>query len=166
MIPVCLRHTFNSATVDDPVSLTHGSAEPSKPRSLAEWLTTFLENGDAAYYENMEIDDWEDGTGFADDYYDEIDESIIDTLVILGLAGVLAFLVYYRNQAAERARRLREQQERLQQQAGGAHPGERGNGQGQTGEERRQGGAPADGGFFPPPDDPNFNAWVAGGVGH
>lgn len=153
-------------------TVTHGrinsiqdDPEPSKPRSLAEWLTTFLENGDAAYFENMEVDDWEDGTGFADDYYDDIDESIIDTLVILGLAGILAFLVYYRNQAAERARRLREQQERLQQQAGGNHPGGNG-GQGQAEDERRQDGAQADGGFFPPPDDPNFNAWVAGGIGH
>lgn len=104
----------------------------------------------------MEVDDWEDGTGFADDYYDDIDESIIDTLVILGLAGVLAFLVYYRNQAAERARRTREQQQQQQQQQQGQH---------HDGGVRRD-GAQADGGFFPPPDDPNFNAWVAGGVGH
>ncbi|KAH7065442.1 hypothetical protein B0J12DRAFT_640374 [Macrophomina phaseolina] len=143
-------------------TVTHGRVnsiqddpEPSKPRSLTEWLAAFLDAADAEYYENMgEVDDWEDGTGFADDYYDDIDESIIDTLVILGLAGVLAFLVYYRNQAAERARRAREQQQQLQQQQAQRYDG------------GGRDGAQADGGFFPPPDDPNFNAWVAGGVGH
>lgn len=105
----------------------------------------------------MEVDDWEDGTGFGDDYYDEIDESIIDTLVILGLAGVLAFLVYYRNQTAERARRLREQQQLVQAEMRQLE---------QQAREQQHDGQQQDGGFFPPPDDPNFNAWVAGGVGH
>ncbi|GME36503.1 ubiquitin-protein ligase sel1 ubx2 [Neofusicoccum parvum] len=109
------RSWWNTAT-HGKINSIQDDPEPSKPRSLTEWLTAFLEADVAAYYENMEVDDWEDGTGFGDEYYDEIDESIIDTLVILGLAGILAFLVYYRNQAAERARRLREQQQQQQQQ--------------------------------------------------
>ena len=32
--------------------------------------------------------------------------------------------------------------------------------------EDRLPGQQADGGFFPPPDDPNYAQWVAGGVGH
>lgn len=94
-----------------------------------------------------------DGDRGYDDYYDELDESILETLLILGLAGALAGLVWWRNQAAERARRNREQQQNQQQQQ---QQGIQGVG---------EGGAP-EGGLFPPPDDPNFNAWVVGGVGH
>lgn len=84
------------------------------------------------------------------------DDGLVDTMVIMGLAMSLAFFVYYRQQRerAEQARRLREQQQQ-QQQPGGVAGG---------------GGQPAaaqnNGGFFPPPGDPNFNQWVAGGVGH
>ncbi|KAK8162358.1 hypothetical protein BKA80DRAFT_88658 [Phyllosticta citrichinensis] len=143
-------------------TITHGrinsiqdEEEPRKPRSLAEWLTAFLEADAAAYYEHFEPDDLDGERGY-DDYYDELDESILETLLILGLAGALAGLVWWRNQAAERARRNREQQQQQQQQQGvdAANFGGVGNG-----------GAP-DRGLFPPPDDPNFNAWVVGGVGH
>ena len=84
-----------------------------------------------------------------DDYYDEIDGSILETLIIVALAGTLAFLVYYRAQRAQNARRTGDQPQ--QQQGGGAPvlPGQQ-----------------PDGGFFPPPGDPNFGQWVAGGVGH
>ncbi|KAK8187247.1 hypothetical protein HDK77DRAFT_282636 [Phyllosticta capitalensis] len=140
-------------------TITHGrinsiqdEEEPRKPRSLAEWLTAFLEADAAAYYEHFEPDDLDGDRGY-DDYYDELDESILETLLILGLAGALAGLVWWRNQAAERARRNREQQQNQQQQQ---QQGIQGVG---------EGGAP-EGGLFPPPDDPNFNAWVVGGVGH
>ena len=91
-----------------------------------------------------------------DDYYDEIDESILESLIIVALVGTLAFLVYYRAQRAQNARRTGDQPQ--QQQQGGGVP--------------RVGAAPLlpgqqpDGGFFPPRGDPNFGQWVAGGVGH
>ncbi|KAK7624171.1 hypothetical protein IWX50DRAFT_44516 [Phyllosticta citricarpa] len=147
-------------------TVTHGrinsiqeDEETRKPRTLSEWLNAFLEADATAYYEQFEPDDVDGDRGY-DDYYDELDESILETLLILGLAGALAGLVWWRNQAVERARRNREQQQqqqRQQQQQQGmdaANFGGVGNG-----------GAP-DRGLFPPPDDPNFNAWVVGGVGH
>lgn len=81
--------------------------------------------------------------GGDNEYYDEADEGIIESLVILALAFTLAFLVYYRQQRQGNARRAREQQGNAPVQA-----------QGQ------------DGGFFPRPGDPEFAAWAAGGVGH
>jgi len=157
--------------------ITHGGIkgidedEPEKRRrSLAEWLRDFLE-ADAAYYqqEYAEADDW-DATPMpgGDDYWDDdIDDGIIDALLIGGLVAALALLVYYRQQqqrAAEQRRRQgvegeqgvegqaqvqgQEQQQQQQQQQPPPH------------------GQQGDGGFFPQEGDPNFNAWVAGGVGH
>ena len=87
-------------------------------------------------------------------YYDEIDDSIIESIIIVGLAAALAFLVYYRQQRQNTHRQDTERQEQPGQEQNGAPPAERLPGQ------------QADGGFFPPPDDPNFAQWVAGGVGH
>ena len=90
-----------------------------------------------------------------DDYYDEIDASILESLIIVTLAGTLAFLVYYRAQRARNARRTGDQPQ--QQRGGGVPPG---------GAAPLLPGQQPDGGFFPPPGDPNFGQWVAGGVGH
>ena len=153
--------------------VTHGGIkgieedEPvKKSRSLAEWLQDFLE-ADAAYYQQEyggEADDWDaqhepmaGGDGYFDDE-DAIDDAVLDALLIGGLLAALAWLIYYRQQqqrVAEERRRdgleiqpaanLQNQQQQPQQPAG--HPA-------------------GDGGFFPQPGDPNWNAWVAGGVGH
>ena len=94
--------------------------------------------------------------GGDEDYYDEIDDSILESLIIVGLAAALAFLVYYRQQRQTNHRREMETQQGNEpaQAENGLPPGERLPGQ------------QADGGFFPPPDDPNYAQWVAGGVGH
>ncbi|KAK7745532.1 ERAD-associated protein [Cytospora paraplurivora] len=131
-----------------------------KDWSLSEWITNFLQ--DDGYY-------YDDGVGYDDIYDDTLpggdaphytgegeDDGLVDTMVIMGLALSLAFFVYYRQQRerAEQARRQRELLEQQQQQGGNV------------------GGAPPpaaaqnNGGLFPPPGDPNFNQWVAGGVGH
>ena len=81
-----------------------------------------------------------------DDYYDKIDEGLVESLIIIGLASALVFLVYYRQQRTLNHRRAAEQQ-------------------GQAPAQPLPGQQP-DGGFFPPPGDPNFNQWVAGGFGH
>jgi len=86
--------------------------------------------------------------GGADDYYDEIDESIIVSLSVVALATALAFLMYFRQQRQTNHRR---KLKRRQQRVGAAPPVE---------------GQQADGGFFPPPRNPGFGQWVAGGVGH
>lgn len=79
--------------------------------------------------------------GAGDDFYDIIDDGILDSLIIIGLVAALAFLVYYRQQRQLNGRRERDAQQRPQ-------------------------GQQADGGFFPPAGDPGFGEWVAGGVGH
>jgi hypothetical protein len=45
-----------------------------------------------------------------DDYYDEIDDGIVESLIIVGLAAALVFLVYYRQQRQVNHRRAMEQQ--------------------------------------------------------
>lgn len=89
--------------------------------------------------------------GVADDFYDEdfIDDGLLDMLIIVGLAGALAILIYYRQQRQMEARRRQERQQQQEQQGGDV-----------------QALPPQDRGVFPPAGDPNFNAWVAGGVGH
>ncbi|KAF2207321.1 hypothetical protein CERZMDRAFT_62945 [Cercospora zeae-maydis SCOH1-5] len=139
-----------------------------KRRSFAEWLDDFLE-ADAAYYqdyEGYEADDW-DGTEpmpGGDDYWDadgELDDDILETLLIGGLLAALAGLFWYRQQRAREIERRRrevvaaqpgEVQQPLQQEV-------------QQDDQDQQQEA-EDGGLFPPPGDPNWNNWVAGGIGH
>lgn len=132
--------------------------ETRKDWSLSEWVNNFLQD-EGYYYDDVMYDDIYDDTmpgGDAPHYPggEAEDDGLVDTMVIMGLALSLAFFVYYRQQRerAEQARRLREEQQ---------HDGGVGG----------AGAAPAaaaqnNGGFFPPPGDPNFNQWVAGGVGH
>ncbi|KAI5242113.1 HCP-like protein [Aureobasidium subglaciale] len=132
--------------------------EPStKPsRSLSQWLNDFLE-ADAAYYaDHFEADDWDDAHNHmpgGDDFYDDatdIDDGFVEMFMIVGLAAMLAFLVYYRQQRQQEARRRAEQQ--------GAEPAGDANA---IPPQQQQ-----DQGFFPPPGNPEFANWVAGGVGH
>lgn len=79
--------------------------------------------------------------GYYDDLEFDIDEGMLEGLLIVGLAATLLVLVY-----------LRQQQQRNRQN-------DNANGQGNAGNANDQG-------FFPRPDEPEFNQWVAGGVGH
>jgi SEL1 protein len=81
-----------------------------------------------------------------DEYADDIDSDILESLIILALSGALAFLLYYR---AQRQRRQEEERRR--------------NEQGQQGQQDQ---GQQDRGLFPQPGDPDFMNWVAGGVGH
>lgn len=129
---------------------------PKKKVSLSEWIANFLE-ADAAQYQDFEPDDWVDTHDHmpGDEYYDDIDEGIIESLIILTLAGTLAFLVWYRQQRQMNHRRAREQQ-------GNPAAGPAGdNGAAVEGLQQQD-----NGGLFPPPDDPNFNNWIVGGIGH
>ncbi|KAL8825199.1 MAG: hypothetical protein Q9170_007885 [Blastenia crenularia] len=154
-------------------TITHGKAnsirsepakaEPNKSRSFSEWMSDFLADHHP-YYNNPDDDDFIDPSSDpmpgGDDWIDDIDESIIESLIILGLAGALAFLVYYRQQRQNSHRR---EIERQQQQQNGAVPAPA---QQPLEEAQHLPGQQADGGFFPPPGDPNYGQWVAGGVGH
>ncbi|KAI5358228.1 putative tetratricopeptide-like helical domain superfamily [Septoria linicola] len=132
-----------------------------KPRSFAEWVKDFLD-ADAAYYqdqEGYEADDW-DGTepmpGGDWDTDGEIDDDVMETLLIGGLLAALAGLFWYRQQRAREVERRR--REALLAQQGQAQQPPR--------PEVQQQQDVQDRGLFPPPDDPNFNNWVAGGIGH
>lgn len=84
--------------------------------------------------------------GDADGLYDDIlDDGLVESLIIIGLAAALVFLIVYRQQRQE-AHRRGEQPANAQQQPA--------NGEVQNG------------GLFPQPGDANFNDWAAGGVGH
>ena len=164
------------------------AAGKNKPKTLKEWIARFLdaaeemENEENAQYgyagDGLDLD----GTGRdfgADpmpggdaDYFEDIDDGLWESLIIIGLAAMLAFLVY-----------LRQQRMQQQQQGQGQRQGQRGQQQqppavpaapaqpqpevnaAQEAEVRRQDQAD-NGGFFPQPGDPDWNHWVAGGIGH
>jgi SEL1 protein len=88
--------------------------------------------------------------GNQDGHYDDVDvdleDGVLESLIIVGLAATLVVLVYVRQQRALR----RGQQDQAAAAAGhGAAPP-----------------AANDRGLFPRPDDPEFRQWAAGGVGH
>ncbi|KAL9620448.1 MAG: hypothetical protein Q9160_005033 [Pyrenula sp. 1 TL-2023] len=178
-------------------TLTHGSVNPihddadSEKRSwtLTEWIAHFLEsadnpNGDAGDTSGFD----ELGLGSeayhgdpmpgGDDNFDDLDDSLLESLIIVGLAATLAFLVYYRNQRQLQMQLRRQQQEHgqtgTQGHANNAQAQGRGLAPAQT---QQQGGVNNhnndddnnnnhERGYFPQPGDPDFNNWVAGGVGH
>ena len=93
----------------------------------------------------------------SDGFLEDIDDSVTESLIILGLAGTLAFLLYYRQQRQTNHRREAERQGQGQHAGEGVPPPIR------VPEQPLPGQQP-DGGFFPPAGDPNFAPWVAGGV--
>ena len=130
--------------------------------SFGEWISNFLEEqqqqgsphpyygeGDGA--DDDYIDQQAETMPGGDDFYDIIDDGILESLIIVGLAAALAFLVYYRQQRQAAAAAARRQQQQGQVGVGGnvGLPGQQ-----------------VDGGFFPQQGDPAFGQWVAGGVGH
>ena len=141
----------------------------AKRRTFAEWLNDFLEADAQMYAQELERDDWEAGheagmPGGDDSYgWDEgdIDDGMLETLLIGGLIAALGWLIYYRQQQQQRAAEARRRGEAGAQGQAPAPGGQRQD-QGQA----QPPGQQPDGGFFPPQGDPNWNAWVAGGVGH
>lgn len=146
-------------------TLTHGKVnsiqsepEPRKAWSFSEWISNFVAEDDSdPNYHSAEDDDFVDQQADTmpggDDFYDIIDESIVESLIIIGLAATLAFLVYYRQQRQTNHQRQQVAAQQAQGQGGvlGVAPVE---------------GQQPNGGFFPPEGDPGFGQWVAGGVGH
>lgn len=124
-----------------------------KQWSLGEWISNFLRDGEK-YYDDYEDDDLlphQDAMpgGDEDGMYDDfIDDGVVETVLIMVLAAALVWLIYYR-QAAQLAHRRREE-DRLRA----------------AGQPVPLAPEPGEGGFFPPPGDPAFPGWVAGGVGH
>jgi SEL1 protein len=124
-----------------------------KKKSWSEWLNAFLE-ADAAAYQGEhfdERDDWDhmDTMPGGDDFYDDLDDGIVESLLIIGLAAALALLVMYR-------RRRADERDRRQQQANGQEP--------EAANQADQ--AEQDPALFAQPGDLDFVGWNGGGVGH
>ncbi|KAK4105618.1 HCP-like protein [Parathielavia hyrcaniae] len=145
-------------------TLTHGRINsiqdepaPKKEWSLTDWIHNFVQD-DAQYYDDAYDDDhlYEDHDTMPGGDPLEFDDGLMESVVILGLAAFLAFLVMYRQQRQQAARRQEEDARRRQQQhaagQGGAPVGDQ-----QQQQER---------GLFPRPGDPDFGQWGVGGVGH
>ena len=147
--------------------ITHGGVkgishekEDRKRRTFYEWLNDFLA-ADAAMYNNehYEEDDWgaehDHGMPGGDGTYwegDDLDDGLLETLLIMGLVGALGFLIYYRQQQQRAAEQRRRE-------------GVEGQADGDAGAQVNPGQQP-NGGFFPQPGDPAFQAWAVGGVGN
>ncbi|EEQ89825.2 ubiquitin-protein ligase Sel1/Ubx2 [Blastomyces dermatitidis ER-3] len=153
-------NTYNEE--DDEVLNQHKSKHRSDPDAPDNILSedgaatdnrgeTARRNHDSTYYDELDMD---------------IDDDILDSLIILALAATLMVLVYVRQRRGLRG------PGQVDGNAAGGGAGA-GNGAGQPANNPAgPGGAAAgaqreeDRGLFPPPGDPDFAAWVAGGVGH
>jgi SEL1 protein len=92
-----------------------------------------------------------------DDYFDDTEDGILESLLIVGLAAGLVFLLYYRQQ-----RQLVHARAVQNQQANGV------NGAGLPDQPGQEVAPPdrGDRGFFPDPGEPEFHQWIAGGIAH
>ena len=148
-------------------------------RTFSEWIKNFWENAYAdeyaAHHDYMEGGPDEIDMDFGapadtDSFYEEFDDGIFESLIIIALAGVLAGLVFWRQQRqVQGQRRLREETLRRAREL--AERGEQAAIQELAREEQRQQQEAAPGagegrGFFPEPGQPDFNQWLAGGVGN
>jgi SEL1 protein len=112
---------------------------------------------------NYEPDEWDSplngmpGGDDQDNFYDEFDDGILESLMIVALAAALAVLVVYRRRRADERERERRQQ--LNGNGGaGAGAGQQIHQQAQEQRDRLN--------LFPQRGDPEFLGWAAGGVGH
>ena len=112
---------------------------------------------------NFEPDDWDSplngmpGGDDQDNYYDEFDDGILESLIIVALAAALAALVVYRRRRADERERERERRQQLNEN-GGVDAGQQVHQPAQEQRDRLN--------LFPEPGDPDFLGWAAGGVGH
>ncbi|EXJ83541.1 hypothetical protein A1O1_07164 [Capronia coronata CBS 617.96] len=144
---------------DDDDFLGYAAAEPGMPGGDADFAAAQPGGGDgdgarerhtaagAGQTGAQEQNQYGENNGYGADEWDEFDDGLVESLIIIALAGALALLIY-----ARQARQRGLEQDRRQQQQQNQNPAPR---QGQNGA-----------GLFPPPGDPEFNNWVVGGIGH
>ncbi|KAF2401757.1 HCP-like protein [Trichodelitschia bisporula] len=146
-------------------TLTHGQVKgiqaehvERKKWSFTEWISAFLDADDEYLPLPDDAEDMHhpglDSMPGADELLDDFEDGVFENVAIVALALALAFLVMYRRRQAEEVRRQREQGQRGEQGPGAG----RGDGQQQQQQQEQ--------GMFPPPGDPEWLAWAAGGVGH
>ncbi|KAI9730370.1 MAG: ERAD-associated protein [Cirrosporium novae-zelandiae] len=155
-------------------SVTHGKVkgiqeepETKKDWSFSEWIAHFLENFEqqqefAGYGNDGENDELNDPIPGSE--YDDMDDGVFESLAIFTVTAAIAFWIYYRQQRQLNQRMQQQHQEQQQQQQQRQQQQQNaGNGAGEQGQQPPPG---QDRGLFPNPNDPAFNQWVAGGVGH
>jgi SEL1 protein len=162
LVKLRIRSAWNTFT-NGRVNSIQEEPEVQRRRSFREWVTNFLAD-DAAFYSTEDLDthaDSDDSSSYndalddpmpgGDILFEDMDDRLVDSLLIISLVTTLLFLIYWRQ------RRLTNQRNQANQQ-NNADPAQN---------QPAAGGAAADGGnagFFPPPGDPNFAPWLAGGL--
>ncbi|KAK3987744.1 hypothetical protein QBC44DRAFT_330838 [Cladorrhinum sp. PSN332] len=149
-------------------TMTHGSVnsirdEPveRKQWSLSDWITNFLRDDGAQYYDEYLDEYYDDGgmPGGDEPHFEGDEDGVVESLMIIGLVAALAFLLVYRNQRQQR--RQEQEAAELNAQGQGAQAGQH---------QAQQGGPQIQPPRFPEPGGPNFwnQAPVVGpgGVGH
>ena len=188
LIKLRARSYWNTLTRGKVNSIQAEPAETTKSRTFSEWIAQFLEYADEDLEEGEgnSLDDLElESAAFGNDampggdesYYEDVDDGLVETLIIIGLAATLLFLVYYRQQRQLQQRRAADEGTNAQNvvaapaaapaadQAEGPRPADVA-GAPQQQIVRQQDGGEAERGFFPNPGDPDYPAWAAGGIGH
>ncbi|KAJ0386007.1 hypothetical protein COL922a_005270 [Colletotrichum nupharicola] len=153
LLKLRIRSAWNTFT-HGPIHSIQDDPKPKKDWSLGEWIANFLQDDqfyDDPYYEDI----FDDTIGGGPEGGPLEDDGIAESLIIVFLALSLVLLLYYRQQRQQQHRREEEARRRQEQQ----------NQQGQP----APAPAPAaqqDQGLFPQPGNPEWNNWVAGGIGH
>jgi SEL1 protein len=139
---------------------------PKQEWSLREWINNFVQD-DVEYYDEVDaFDDLYDENGMPGGDPLDFDDGVMESVVILGLAAALAFLVMYRQHRQQAARRREEETRRQQQQQQQQPPPQQAGVPGRAAAENQQQPEQQDRGLFPQPGDPDFGQWAVGGVGH
>ncbi|TDZ60564.1 Protein sel-1-like protein 1 [Colletotrichum trifolii] len=156
-----IRSAWNTLT-HGPVHSIQDDPKPKKDWSVAEWIANFLQD-DQLYYDDPYYEDiFDDTIGGGPEGGVLEEDGIGESLIIVFLALSLVMLLYYRQQRQQQHRRDEEartlqQQQQQQQQGQPARPPPPPPPPGQQQQDQ---------GFFPRPGEPEFNQWVAGGIGH
>ena len=149
--------------------------------TFKEWIQRFVQ--EEIYKEEDEEDDSTNASRerlpVEEDLYDDVamNDGLLESFIIIGLAAALGLLVYYRQN-----RQLRHQREVERNQAAalanaraqnGVAAGSGDSRAAEANDHVERGDAPQqqpppreDRGFFPQPGDPEHGAWVVGGVMH
>ncbi|KPI37094.1 uncharacterized protein AB675_3659 [Cyphellophora attinorum] len=142
-----------------------------------DWLTEpGMPGGDADYAAGRPTAGNNGGFDAGGDDWEDFDDGLVESLIIIALAGALALLVYARQQQQQGRNNANANEAAQPQQqppapppaapVGNAVPPQQGQAQAQQDDNNRDPAQGGDRGMFPPPGDPNFNNWVAGGIGH
>ncbi|PGH28160.1 hypothetical protein AJ80_00050 [Polytolypa hystricis UAMH7299] len=194
LIKLRIRSFWNRIT-NGKVNSIQSEPESKSSRSFKEWVAAFINYDEdeeyAQQHQRKHQSDVDGGEGMLDStgedgehrthdqgpsYYDDIDldidDGLVESLLIVALAAALVVLVYVRQQRALRQGQQGQGHAQGQRAATGAAAQ---NGAAPGGPVGGPAAAPAPaageaqqrgGGLFPQPGDPEFAAWVAGGVGH